>query len=460
MSTRRLSRTVLAAYAAPTFAEQIMLGPVFDILPTLYAQHTRATLKVIGVVFMSARVFDAVYDPVVGYLSDSTRSRYGPRKPWILAGALSCALSVLFFYQPSANAGGLYFFTWCLALFLGWTMLVIPYNAWAVELTGDYQERARLFGWRNALGGLGGLAFTLSPVILRTWTGNTQFTFQVLRIVSWTLAVLLPLSAAIALAVVPRGHDIAIDRPSLRGLFGALRRNRVMWLFMSICLFGGLGQGLFTSLWFLFTSTYLGLGSYVSLFGTVQFVVYVASIPLWVAAVGRFGKHKPWAIANFLLAATAPVMTLLPRGHAALAPMVAISVLSGLFGATNAVSPQSMLADVIDYDTLKTGVNRAGNYFAFLTFLSKVTTGVGGGLGLMLVGLFGYTPGVPNTPAAQAGFLTVLALGPAILGGFNGLLIFRYPLDRRRQTIIRKRIERRGTLAERTVALAVSEECK
>lgn len=447
MTVPRLSRTVLAAYSAPTFAEQIMLAPVWGILPALYAQHTLATLEITGFVFLIARLFDALLDPVVGYLSDITKSRYGPRKPWILAGALTSAVSVLFFYDPPANAGGFYFFGWCMTLFVGWTMLVIPYNAWAVELTGNYQERAKLFGWRNALGGLGGLLFILSPVILRTWTGNTEFSFDVMLVLAWALVFILPISVAIALAVVPPGETVATERPSLKSLLPALRRNRVMWLFVTITLLGGLGQGVFVALQFLFISTYLGLGAHISLIGAAQFAVHIASIPVWLAVVRRVGKHKPWAVSNFVLALTAPLLIFLPHGEAALIPMIAISVLAGFMGAVNAVSPQSMLADIIDYDTLKTGVNRAGNYFAFLTFLSKATTGVGGGLGLILVGLFGFTPGIQNTHAAEIGFLATVAIGPAILGGLNGFLILMYPLDERRQGIIRRRIEQRAARA-------------
>lgn len=450
----RLSRSVLAAYSAPTFAEQIMLQPIFGILPALYAQHTLATLQITGVIFMIARIFDAILDPVVGYLSDVTKSPWGPRKPWILAGAVVSAVGVLYFYDPPATADGEYFFIWCMVLFVGWTFLMVPYNAWAVELTGNYQERARLFGWRNTLGGLGGLAFILSPVALQYWTGNTEFTLEVMRILALGLCFILPVSVAIAISVVPQGESVATERPSLRGLLPALRKNRVMWLYVCITLLGGIGQGVFISLQFLYISSYLGIGAHISLLGVAQFATHIIAIPLWVWAVRWVGKHRPWAVTNLILALMAPVLIFLPHGEAALVPMLVISAIAGVLGATQAVSPQSMLADIIDYDTLKTGVNRAGNYFAFLTFLSKATTGFGGGIGLILVGLFGFVPGAQNTPLAETAFLATIAIGPAILGVVTAFLIFSYPLDERRQKIIRKRIEQRAERAARAAAAA------
>lgn len=440
----RIPRPVVAAYSAPTFAEQVMLAPIWGILPALYAEHTSVTLGAIGAIFLVARLFDAVTDPIVGYLSDITRSRFGPRKPWILAGAILSALSVYFLYVPLQESGSTYFFVWIMALFLGWTMLMIPYNAWAVELTGNYQERASLFAWRNAFGGAGGLLFILSPVLLQYWTGNTEFTFDVMRVLSIVLLVALPVSVAIALRYVPQGSQVAIERPSIRGLLESLRKNRVMWLFICITLSAGLAQGAFVSLQFIYISSYLQLGAYISLLGVAQFSIHLASIPVWLFFVRRYGKHLPWALSSFAMAVTAPVLLILPPGQASLVPMVAISIVAGFLSASNAVSPQSILADIIDYDTLKTGVNRAGNYFAFLTFLSKATTGFGSGIGLMIVGVFGFTPGAENSALATNAFLAVIAVGPALLGIITGLLILQYPLGQRSQEIIRKRIEQRA----------------
>lgn len=440
----RLPRRTLCAFAAPTFGEQIMLAPIFGILPALYAENTLVSLQMIGVMFMIARIFDAFSDPAIGYLSDITKSRFGQRKPWILAGAVVAAISVLFLYQPPPNANATYFFVACMAYFLGWTMLMIPYNAWSVELSGNYFERARLFGWRNAFGGFGGLLFTLSPLLLVNFTGTTEFTLDTMSILAWFLVIVLPGTALIAVLVVPRGTKVSTDIASLKTLWPALKKNRVMWLFITITLFAGLGQGIFVSLQFLYISAYLGLGASIAIIGSSQFVAHLLAIPMWLAIVRRFGKHKPWAASNFILAVMAPFLILVPQGQEGLLPLIAISVLAGVMSAVNAVSPQSMLADIIDYDTLKTGADRAGSYFAFLTFLSKATAGLGGGLGLMIVGLFGFVPGAENTPFAETVFLGMIAVGPALLGGFTGFLILTYPLNERRQKIIRERIVQRS----------------
>ncbi len=444
MSFPKLSKPTLVFYGAPTFSEQIMLAPVLGILPVLYVEYTHVELATIGLIFMVARLLDAVTDPLIGYLSDITRSRYGARKPWIAAGAAIAVLSVLFYFIPPSSAGAFYFFFWSTLLFLGWTMMTIPYNAWASELTSDYHERTRLFAYRNALGGTGGLLFVASPILLLYWTGSTEYSLELMKILALGLAVLIPLSVGIALYKVPHGTPQSTQPSSVRGLFDSLRRNRVIWLFATITFVGGTSQGLVVSLQFLHVSNYLGLGSYLPFMGIGQMGVYLVSIPIWLHLVKRFGKHRPWAFSSFGLALIAPVILLLEPGPQSIIPIFILSILTGFLSGPMAVSPQSMLTDIIDLDVMRTGVSRAGNYFAFLTLLSKATTAIGAGLGLTLVGLFGYDPKATDHDAmAVLGLLLVLGAVPAVLGTLNGVLILRYPLDARRQKIIRRRIDGR-----------------
>ena len=123
----------------------------------------------------------------------------------------------------------------------------------------------------------------------------------------------------------------------------------------------------------------------------------------------------------------------------------------GISNGAHSVAPQAMMADVIDYDTLKTGVNRAGNYFAFVMLLSKATLAIGAGLALALVGLVGYDPKAVNNESAMTGFMIAFVGMPAVLGIVSTILILKYPIDERRQKIVRKRLEQ---LAERAASAA------
>ena len=101
----------------------------------------------------ASRLWDAVNDPLFGLLSDRIRTRWGRRRVWMAASVPVLMLAVYKLFMPDpadVNAG--YLLGWLVALWVGWTMLFIPYYAWAAELSPDYNERTRITGWRSWIG--------------------------------------------------------------------------------------------------------------------------------------------------------------------------------------------------------------------------------------------------------------------------------------------------------------------
>lgn len=443
----RLPNRVLAAYSLPSIAEQIMIAPMFVILPTLYAQHSGIALTTLGLAFMAARIFDAVIDPVIGFMSDQTRSPWGARKPWMILGAALSVIGVWFLFRPPEGVSVLYFLAGYGVLFLGWSLMMIPYNAWGLELTGDYKERSRLFAVRNWLGGVGGLLFMLSPILLQRLTGSTEFSFEVLGVVAWVVVFALPLSVIACVSMAPSGALVAQERSTLRGLGGSIRRNKVLWRFMLITFLGAVAIAIAGTLQFLYLTAYMRLGAHAPLILVAQAIASLSSIPLWLWVVQRFGKHKPWAFSRFGLVFLAPMLFFLPPGEESLLAIIAISCAAGVLAAVGSISPFSMLGDIVDYDTYKTGVIRAGNYFSFLTLLSMICTAIGAGLAFVLSGLVGFNPQGENSQPVIFAFLAILALLPGCLYLIEGYLILGHPLTENRQRAIRSRIERRAALA-------------
>jgi Na+/melibiose symporter-like transporter len=109
----------------------------------------------------------------------------------------------------------------------------------------------------------------------------------------------------------------------------------------------------------------------------------------------------------------------------------------------------ALLGDVIDYDILKTGVNRSANYFAALALIGKISAAFGSGLGFIIIGAFGYTVAGPNSDFANDGLKFTALILPAITGVMGGFIYWFFPIDHRRHSIIRRRIEARAARAER-----------
>jgi Na+/melibiose symporter-like transporter len=100
----------------------------------------------------------------------------------------------------------------------------------------------------------------------------------------------------------------------------------------------------------------------------------------------------------------------------------------------------------VDYDELKTGSNRAANYYALKALVTKANVALGGGMAFLLIGLFGYEPAAPvNDSRGAFGLLLTLLFIPSVLYVISGLLMWKFPIDRRRQDLIRRRLDSRST---------------
>lgn len=442
VTTKRLSTPVCLSFALPGFTENMMMAPLLSILPALYAEEFGISLTTMGLLFMFARIFDAVTDPGIGYLSDRTKSRFGPRKPWIAAGQAVSLVAVAFLFIPEGQPGPFYFIIFSSLLFLGWTMLMIPYNAWTSELTGDYRDRAKLFTFRSCAVYAGAMLFSVGPLVAEPWTGSSEYDFEFMALLALFLFIAIPILTIAALVAVPQGEPVSSKAPDFRETLVAVRSNKILLLFVIITSVGALAQGIAAGLEFLYISNLMSLGSFFPMISAVGIGASLIALPLWYSMVGKFGKHRPWAASCLLYALCAPVYFFLAPGESSVPALLVLAVVLGLLRATAGVAPLAMLADIIDYDTLKSGANRAGSFYALLMLISKAGLAIGGGLGLWLAGAVGFNPSSELMDSDVHGrFLFVYALIPAGLFLLNAWLINQYPLDERRQNIIRKRLE-------------------
>ena len=137
-------------YGAAAFALGMPTIPLLIHLPPVYAEELGLGLTATGTALFAARFVDVITDPVIGAVSDRLKSPFGRRKPLIALGALVGALGVLLLLNPLEDAGALYLAGWASVLYLGWTLINIPYLAWGADLHTAYDRRARLTGIRES----------------------------------------------------------------------------------------------------------------------------------------------------------------------------------------------------------------------------------------------------------------------------------------------------------------------
>lgn len=432
-----------AAYAAPILPLAIVQAPALSVLPSIYAKEAGISIVALGTVLFLTRLFDAVIDPSIGYLSDGTRSRWGPRKVWIALGAVIVAIGCWFWFRPSATTGLGYFLFWSLVVYLGWSLLEVPHSAWLADLSSDYGERSRLSAWRSSAEIVGRLLFFIVPLL--PFFATTEITGETTRVVSWIALILLPLMVIISFRFAPKGRPVQIaeaDRNPLKVLRGVWSNRPFRVLFVALLL-GQIASGMVGALYVFYMGAYLGIADKVAHVAVGVSLISLASTQVWPSIMDRIGKHGALAVGVFGTAATLVLMAFLRAGPFAFPGMLLVFGLSSITSASLNVAMFALVADVADYDELKTGQNNAASYFSLVTLIVKIGLAVGGGASLIIAGLFGFDVKSGNSGLAMGGFFLAFIVIPILLNMVSFGFAMRFPLNRRRQGIITGRLSAR-----------------
>ena len=253
----RLNRSTLFFYSLTDLPVAMSIFPVIVFVPRFYASDIGVPLAMVGTIMIAVRIFDVITDPLMGYLSDHTRSRFGRRRPWILASTPILMVSIYQLFLPPEDAGGSHMLIWSMVLSIGTTMMLIPYYAWGAELSTDYNERSRITGGRAMAGVMGSLTAQLVPaaaLILFGIGGSAA----VLEIVGITMLIVMPVCVALTLLYTPEAQvEVRSTVPVLRGL-KIMWENRPFKMLVVAFMIGSIGLNITTPLYIFFIADVLG----------------------------------------------------------------------------------------------------------------------------------------------------------------------------------------------------------
>ena len=441
--SERLSARRLAAFA---FLAVPLAGagiPLAVYLPAFYAQSLGLT--VVGAVFMLTRVWDTVSDPLIGTLSDRTRTRFGRRKPWIAAGGLIFAAATVAVFMPSGRPSALYLGAWLFAFYLGWTMIQIPFLAWGAGLSARYHGRSRVQTFVQTATASGYVAVLALPALLDQGA-HANIGVNLRAMGAFTLLTLVPAILVILFLVdEPPIPSATGARPALSLIraAAAVARDPLVARVLASDFAVTLAQSVRTSLFVFFVVSYLGLPRWGALLFLLQFVFGIFAGPIWLRVGYRFGKSRA-AVAGELTQVVIN-LGLLFAAPGAFAWVLFLTVAQGLAQGSGNLMLRAILADLSDKQALETGADRSGLLFSAFSMSSKLATAAAVGLALPLLAVLGFKPGAHNSPEALLGLKLMFALGPALAHSVSALLIFRFPLDAHRHAEIRAALD--GALA-------------
>lgn len=415
---------------------------------------------VLGTVLMILRACDAFVDPVLGNISDNTRTRWGRRRPYIFVGAILTALAFLVLWRLPADMSATTAL-WTLSL-VGCAYFTV-YSVWGVsfyslqmELTPSYDERTRVAAWVAFAGKLvyfaGGwvLAIATSKWFINPATGKPDVV-EGLRACSWVIAgLILVLGILPALFVKERYYEKTVARQARESIGKSLAesfRCAPLWNLIGISFFLLLGNSVSSTLGQYANIYYVNGGKTDAAFiisgwkSTLVMIVGILGIPVWAWLSERLDKK---IIVAIMLMATLVghllnIVCLRPdMPYLQLLPAV---FETGAMGAIWMFIP-SMKADVADYDEVHTSRRREGSLNAVYSWFAKAGGVAGAGLGGWALQFSGFdVKKAAQSPQIVEHLKTVFIFLPLAFWGLAVLLILFYNLSRRRMAGIRAKLE-------------------
>lgn len=448
----RLPAWRLAAFASLGIPLAAAGLPLAVYLPPFYAQELGLGLALVGAVFMGSRMWDAVNDPLIGLLSDRSRSRFGRRKPWIAAGAPIFALAAVAVFWPQlfgVRPGALWLGAWLFVLYLGWTMIQIPLSAWAGQVASQYHQRSRVQTYFQVGHALGLLLVLILPAVadrLGALSGQPPSgALKTALMGGFVLVALIPTTIA-ALTLV-REPPAPAYQPKGPGLLAGLRMilgDRLLLRVLGSDFAVTLGQSTRGALFVFFVSAYMGRPDLAAGLFLLQFVFGVFAGPIWLRIGYRLGKHRTVIVGE--LVQVAINLGLLLVTPSALPLLVGLTVAQGLAQGSGNLMLRAIVADLADKQRLESGQERTGLLFSVFSLTSKGAGAVAVGVTLPLVAALGFQPGQPNAPAALDGLKLVFALGPALAHLISAAFVAGFSLDEGRHAEIRRALDARDGL--------------
>lgn len=407
---------------------------------------------IMGIIFSASRIWDAISDPIVGYLSDRTNVRYGRRRTWILASTVPIGAAFIMVFAPPAGLSGTSLVIWMAVAVIGFysamTVFFVPHLSLGAELSSSYHERSRLFGFRHGFYTFGSILSLISFYLL---ISAEQQGREVVRAEAFDLA-LIAAAGMVLLILLSVGR--LREKPEYQGRvnanpFHAFRdvwRNPHARLLIVVTFIEHVGSAAIGALTLYVAQYVVGAPLWAPVIILCYMIPSSLSVPMWIPLSRRFGKVRLWMFSMLLTGVSFGAMVLLPFLGDVSVKLVYIcvaAVFAGLAAGCGGTLSPSIQGDVIDYDEMVTGERKEGSYFAAWNFVYKGATGVMLLLTGFVLQLSGFVPNQEQSMTVQVAMVTLYGLFPLICYAIGAFLFRRFTLDEAEHARIRKVLDER-----------------
>ena len=350
-----------------------------------------------GIALMIGRICDAFFDPIIGALSDRTRSRWGRRRSWMLFASFPLFAAIFFLFRNPGMASQQGLFIWAAVVYslacVFYACVNIPYNALTPELTKDFHEKTTLNGYRMTFAVIGTLTGAGLALPLINGFGNKTTGYMVMGLV---FGMVILLTALVPVFTVKEPHvDITRNKENVFRQYLDAFRNKPFLTILIPWSVNIAGVTIVQASMIYYFKYVLYQEANMTLALVIMLVTSMIFIPVCVKASKYIGKSRTYIIGIIIICCT--ILAIFLFGHKLSIYMIyLLMMLTGLGFSAHYVMPWAMIPDTIEYDYLKSGVRREGIYYSLWVFTIKLGQAFANLCVGLILGLFGYIadPGV------------------------------------------------------------------
>ena len=408
------------SYGIGAYGKDLACGIVYTFLMIYFTDVVGINPAFVGTLFLMARLWDAINDPIMGMIVDNTRSRFGKFRPWIFIGTiLNSVVLFLLFRKPDLEGTSLYLYYSVMYILWGmtYTIMDIPYWSMIPTLATTKEDREKISVVPRIFASLGGLTVTTFGIALVNKLGNGNqikgFEYFALGIV-----IIFIISTIVTCINVKEKTQVQVnnEKVNIKQAFNILKQNDQLLVFIGIVLAYNLAMQLAGGAAIYYFKYVAGKESLFSLYSFFK-VAEIGGLMLFPVVTRKIGRQQVFRVATIL--PMFGLITLFISGLIAPQSILFISVSAVLLNLGSGFllgSTTVMLADIVDYGEYKLGSRNESIIFSAQTLLVKLASALSGWLIGVGLSLMGYVAGAAvQSNITIIGIRVIMTIIPSIV---------------------------------------------
>ncbi len=428
----RLSTSTKFFYLFGDIGISMSLSAVAFFILFFYSDVLHVDPALVGTALLLGKLWDAVNDPLFGWLSDRTKSRYGRRKVYIYYGAIPLGLTFALLWRMPDGLTAIWTTVWIMTTFILYytfiTVTSVSYYAMTPELTRDYDERTSLTTFRMIGGTIGYMAGAALPSFIAGLFMTDKIGWSMMGIMFGAFAVLCLFITAFGVKQRKELEAPPSKLPVVKSILTCFKNKPFNYLVIQT-IFTGMSFMLMMSYTAFFLTYQMDMREQIPivmvlLLGTIGVFLF-----FWKWLTDRWAKGPTYALGLFIAFGAMATTFFLPQGKSFW--IYIIIFVAGFGFSAQWVLPWSMLPDVVEYDELITGERREGIFYGVKGLADKISNALALFIGGWVLNIFGFIPGVDQTAHSLLGIRLFFGPIPALITFISLPLLIWFPINRK-----------------------------